>query len=203
MKSKTIGLVIPLLIFLISTSAFAAQYNFTPRASVQAQSQSLDHPPMFTDPLSYLSPICAMLATRLRDHPKKEQHAARLANCHDAIYGASLTMDLHKPISTSSPGHPWEYEPGVCRRGVWGRGVSNLWKRGFRREKRSPEFSRVRTAFAFGWVLSLWKPNFHTLETPRPQTPRLQTPDIVCKPVNLFAKRVWRKHTGEKERRCT
>ena len=67
--------------------------------------------------------------------------------------------------------------PGVCRRGVWGRGVSNLWKRGFQREKRSPEFSRVRTAFAFGWVLSLWKPNFHTLETPRPQTPRLQTPD--------------------------
>ena len=68
---------------------------------------------------------------------------------------------------------------GVCRRGVWGRGVSNLWKRGFQREKRSPEFSRVRTAFAFGWVLSLWKPNFHTLETPRPQTPRLQTPDII------------------------
>ena len=67
--------------------------------------------------------------------------------------------------------------PGVCRRGVWERGVSNLWKLGFQREKRSPEFSRVRTAFAFGWVLSLWKPNFHTLETPRPQTPRLQTPD--------------------------
>ena len=35
MKSKTISLVILLLIFLISASSFAAQYNFTPRTSVR------------------------------------------------------------------------------------------------------------------------------------------------------------------------
>ena len=35
MKSKITSLVVLLLIFLISTSTFAAQYNFTPRTSVR------------------------------------------------------------------------------------------------------------------------------------------------------------------------
>ena len=46
----------------------------------------------------------------------------------------------------------------------------------FKEKITRPNADTVRTVLNSGERFSLWKPNFHTFETPRSQTPRLQTP---------------------------
>ena len=72
-----------------------------------------------------------------------------------------------------------DYIPGICGRGVWGRGDTAV----------ADMAVALPWTFACLVVFCLAGPNsmpqtsnFHTFETPRPQTPRLQTKEYVqCK----------------------